>query len=199
MKIVVSSLGSGVDAAFSPVFGRCPVYVFVDSETMTGESAMNEASSASGGAGIQAAQYVVGQGAGAVITGSVGPNAFNVLSAAGIPTYVFNGATVRDAVEAFKAGKLAPVPVATGPAHGGMGMARGGGRGMGGGHRMGMSGAVGASQRLFTGSSPQEAGLPKRTASEPSDKLAGLKAEFQDLQAKLGKLAGEIERLEKGS
>jgi predicted Fe-Mo cluster-binding NifX family protein len=106
MKIVVSANGVDLDAPASPVFGRCPVYVFVDTETMAFEAVENPAVGAPGGAGIQAAQFVVERGAQAAVTGNMGPNAFNVLQSAGIPIYLFGGGTVRQAVEAFKAGQL---------------------------------------------------------------------------------------------
>lgn len=130
MKIVVTANGSGLDALASPIFGRCPFFVFVDTETMEAESFDNAAISSSGGAGIQAAQFISAQGAQAVITGNVGPNAFGVLQAAQVPVYPFNGGTVQQAVEAFKRGKLQAVSAATsGPGHtGGMGSGRGRGR-----------------------------------------------------------------------
>jgi len=53
MRIVVSANGADLDAAASPVFGRCPTYVFVDTETMVFEAVDNPAMNAAGGAGIQ--------------------------------------------------------------------------------------------------------------------------------------------------
>ncbi|MFC2037820.1 NifB/NifX family molybdenum-iron cluster-binding protein [Chloroflexota bacterium] len=128
MKIVVSSQGEGLDAAASPVFGRCPTYVFVDTETMEFEAMANPAMSQGGGAGIQAAQFAVNQGAEAVLTGHLGPNAFDVLQAANVPGYLVPEGTVRQAVDAFKAGQLEPMGGANVAAHAGM---SGGGRGMG--------------------------------------------------------------------
>lgn len=78
MRIVVTANGTDLDAPASPVFGRCSTYIFVDTETMKFEAIDNPAMSAPGGAGIQAAQFVIEQGAQAVLTGNVGPNAFNV-------------------------------------------------------------------------------------------------------------------------
>ena len=127
MRIVVSANGMDLDAQASPVLGRCPVYVFVDLESadenhsMAFEAVDNPALGAAGGAGIQAAQFVVERGAKAVISGNVGPNAFGVLQAAGVPVYTFGGGTVRQAVEAYKAGKLAVAGGATARAHVGMG------------------------------------------------------------------------------
>jgi predicted Fe-Mo cluster-binding NifX family protein len=129
MKIAVTANGQDLDAPTSPVFGRCPTYILVDTETMQYEAVTNPALSASGGAGIQAAQYITGLGIEAVVTGNVGPNAYGVLAAAGIPVYLYNGGTVRQAVEAYNAGTLQAQGGPSGPAHAGMG--RGGGRGRG--------------------------------------------------------------------
>ncbi|RLC68193.1 MAG: dinitrogenase iron-molybdenum cofactor biosynthesis protein, partial [Chloroflexi bacterium] len=52
MKVAVSSNGSDLNAPVSPVFGRCPYYIFVDTETMEYEAIANPAMAAPGGAGI---------------------------------------------------------------------------------------------------------------------------------------------------
>jgi predicted Fe-Mo cluster-binding NifX family protein len=126
MKIAVTANGQDLDAPTSPVFGRCPTYILVDTETMQFEVVANPALSAGSGAGIQAAQFIIEQGAQAVVTGNVGPNAYGVLSAAGVAVYLNNGGTVRQAVEAYNAGELGATSAPSGPAHAGMG--RGGGR-----------------------------------------------------------------------
>lgn len=82
------------------------------------------------------------RGVKAVVTGSVGPNAYQVLAAAGVAIYTFPVGTVRQAVEAFKTGKVEQIASATGPAHAGMGAMRGPGHGMGG-HGMGGRGMGG--------------------------------------------------------
>jgi predicted Fe-Mo cluster-binding NifX family protein len=121
MKIVVTAEGSDLEAPSSPRFGRCPTFILVDTQRMVFEALPNPALSASGGAGVQAAQFVVEHQVRAVLTGNVGPNATEVLQAAGVDVYLNNEATVRGAVEAFKAGRL---EIARGPsvkAHAGMG------------------------------------------------------------------------------
>jgi predicted Fe-Mo cluster-binding NifX family protein len=84
MKIAVSSAGNSLDAQLDPHFGRCSFFVVVDSDDMSYEAFDNESGRLGGGAGIQAAQFVSSKGAGAVLTGSCGPNAMQTLSAAGI-------------------------------------------------------------------------------------------------------------------
>ncbi|MGC8787249.1 MAG: NifB/NifX family molybdenum-iron cluster-binding protein [Anaerolineae bacterium] len=128
MRIVVTANGNDLDAPVSLVFGRCSTFVFVDTETMAFEAIANPALSASGGAGIQAAQFVVERGAQAVLSGNVGPNAYGVFQAANVPVYLVSEGTVREAVEAYKAGKLWPAEQANVQAHAGIGK-----RGTGGG------------------------------------------------------------------
>ena len=151
MKVVVSATGDDMDAAVSPVFGRCPFYLFVDTESMEFSAVANPAMGASGGAGIQAAQFVVEQGAQAVLTGNVGPNAMDVLNAAGVGVYPVAEATVREAVEALRAESLPKVAEATVPTDTGKAPARitgttvsraaGLGAGLGAGRGMGRGGA----------------------------------------------------------
>ena len=106
MIVAVTAQGTGLDAVSSPIFGRCPAFVFVETETMQCEGMANPAVAAGGGAGIRAAQFVVERGARVVLTHDVGPNAFAVLQPAGIEVYRIDGGTVRQAVEAFVAGSL---------------------------------------------------------------------------------------------
>ena len=76
MKICVSAVANSLDAQLDPRFGRCPYFVIVDLESMQFEAIPNDASGAMGGAGIQAAQTIAGKGVTVLITGNVGPNAF---------------------------------------------------------------------------------------------------------------------------
>jgi len=105
MKVAVTANGTDLDSFVDPRFGRCQYFLFIDTDTMRIEVAPNAARQAAGGAGIQAAQFVVEKGVQAVITGSVGPNADEVLKSSNIPVYRGAG-TVRGVVEKFKGGRL---------------------------------------------------------------------------------------------
>ena len=131
MKICVSAVANGLDAQLDPRFGRCPYFVIVDLESMQFEAIPNDASGAMGGAGIQAAQTIAGKGVTVLITGNVGPNAFQALSAAGIKIVTGAFGTVRESVEKFKRGELRETGAPTVGGHFGMGMGRGRGRGRG--------------------------------------------------------------------
>jgi predicted Fe-Mo cluster-binding NifX family protein len=127
MKICVSAVADSLDAQVDPRFGRCPYLVIVDSETMRFEAIPNAASGAMSGAGIQASQTVASKGARVLITGNVGPNAFQTLSAAGIRIVTGAFGTVKEVVEKYKRGELRETDAPTVGGHFGMGM--GGGRG----------------------------------------------------------------------
>ena len=107
MLIVIPANGANLDAPTSPIFGRCQTFVFVDPETLDFEALLNPALDAPGGAGVQAAQTVLQHNVAAVIAPSLGPNAFRVIQAAGVPAYQLQGATVREVIAAFNAGQLA--------------------------------------------------------------------------------------------
>ncbi len=84
MKICVTSQGKDLNSEIDSRFGRCSYFIFYDTDTMEYEVVENPWKEASGGAGIQAAQLVVSKGVKYVITGKLGPNAENVVTAAGI-------------------------------------------------------------------------------------------------------------------
>lgn len=132
MKVCVTAAASGIDAPMDPRFGRCPFFVVVDLDSMSEISIPNANVNAASGAGIQAAQEVAKQGVSALITGNIGPNAMQTLSAAKIDVYPHQGGiAVRAALEAFQRGKLSKIDAPSVSAHAGMGQGRGPGQGMG--------------------------------------------------------------------
>lgn len=128
MKVCISATGNDLSAAVDPRFGRCQVFLFCDTESGACEAVPNPAMSAGGGAGTQAAQLVAERGATAVLTGNVGPNAYNALSAAGVTIYTGVSGTCAEALERLRSGELTQVTGPTAGRHSGMG-----GGGMGGG------------------------------------------------------------------
>ena len=137
MKIAISSTGTDPDAQVDLRFGRCRNFVLFDDMSENFEFLDNEATASSGGAGIQAAQMLVDAGVSEVITGNIGPNAINVLKAAGIKAYHCGPGTVRKALQKYRDGSLQETSgYKVGAQSGGGGFNRGGGgagRGMGGG------------------------------------------------------------------
>ena len=107
-KIAVSSEGPTLDDKVDPRFGRAAGFVIVDPETMAFEFLDNGASQAMPrGAGIQTAERVANSGVKVVLTGSVGPKAFQGLNAAGIQIgQGVGGVSVREALEKYKNGQV---------------------------------------------------------------------------------------------
>lgn len=108
MKIALSSLGKDVNSKLSEVFGRCPYFIFVEianKQITKTEILENISASQQGGAGISAAQMAAENNAEAVITGTVGPRALDVLNQFNIQ--VFSGAgLVKEVIQEFIDGKL---------------------------------------------------------------------------------------------
>lgn len=119
MKIVVAANGRDLDAPTSPIFGRSPFYVLADTETMHVEAMANPEMGSLRGVGFHLPEVIVERGAQAVVAGSVGPNAFRVLQDLGVPVYLSGDRTVREAIEAYKAGWLQPAEDANVPTHSG--------------------------------------------------------------------------------
>ena len=185
MIIVVTASGTHLDAPISPVFGRCPIYLFVDTETLVFEAVENPAISASSGAGIQAAQFVVERGARALLTGNIGPNAANALQAADVPVYrIFEG-TVRQALEMFRQGRLNTIGGANVTSHSGMR----GGRGMGVGRGMGRGGY---GQRI----PPNPPVPPPEASASNQDEIAVLRQTADELRRQLNEVTERLEKLE---
>ena len=135
MKIAVSATGPSLDTEVDPCFGRCQYFLIVDPDTMQFDALENTGALAGGGAGISTAQMIASKGVEAVLTGNCGPNAFQVLSAAGIKVVTGASGIVRDAIQGYKSGNLQVTSQPNVPGHFGMG--RGRGMGMGRGRGMG--------------------------------------------------------------
>jgi predicted Fe-Mo cluster-binding NifX family protein len=189
LKVAVSATGPDINAQVDPRFGRCQCFVIVDTETMDFESIPNSSAGAMSGAGIQAAQDVAEKGIVAVITGSVGPNAYQVLSSARIRVYIGAFGTVKEAVERFKNGQLNEA-TAPGPAGMGMGRGMGRGRGMGMGREMwGRQAAPFSQAPLAMPSAP----VPMSREQEITlleEQMKGLQQQLEQIKRRLGELKG---------
>jgi len=106
MKICITSEGKTLDSKVDPRFGRCQYFIIVETDTLEFEAIQNPNIEAMGGAGIQSAQLVASKKVKAVLTGNVGPNAFQTLSTAGIDIYTGVSGSIKEVIEAYKSGKL---------------------------------------------------------------------------------------------
>lgn len=141
LKIAISSTGQGLDSQLSPVFGRCPYFIFVeiDSKKIKNENSVGNPSMAQvGGAGIATAQLVANEKVDAVISGAVGPRAFALLQQLGIKIFAGVAKTVKENVDLLIENKLKEISV---PISMGFGMGTGFGR------SSGVGGGFGAGRR----------------------------------------------------
>ncbi|RUM33844.1 MAG: dinitrogenase iron-molybdenum cofactor [Archaeoglobus sp.] len=131
MKIAASTSRGGLDDVVIEIFGRAPNFTIVEvdgAEIKDVEIVNNERAMAGGGAGIAAAQLMIDKNVSCVLTGNIGPNAYNVLTSAGIKIYRAAGMNVREAVEKAIRGELENITSSGGGGRMGRGM---GGRRMG--------------------------------------------------------------------
>jgi predicted Fe-Mo cluster-binding NifX family protein len=178
MKIALSATAPTLDAGIDPRFGRCQYFVIVDPQTMEFETLDNSNAMAAGGAGISTAQMIASKGVEVVLTGNCGPNAYQTLSAAGIQVITGVSGRIKDAVEAYKAGRLQPSAQPSVGSHHGMGMGRGMGRGM----------------VMGPGIMPQAA----PPAMSPEQEIEMLKSQAQMMAQQLNEIQRRIAELEKG-
>ncbi len=107
--IAVTSEGPALTDMVDPRFGRAAGFVVAN--LATGETSFIDNGNSqvmAQGAGIQAAENVARAGVQAVLSGFVGPKAFQALTAAGIAVIQdVENMTVGQAVEKYKSGALA--------------------------------------------------------------------------------------------
>lgn len=120
MKICISSTDKTLQAAVDPRFGRCKYFLFIDSETERFEALSNEQLMAAGGAGIQAAELMAKKQVQLVITGNIGPNAFETLTAANIKVITGASGSIKEVLQQYKNNELKETEQPTVQSHFGM-------------------------------------------------------------------------------
>ena len=106
MKIIATSTGQNLDAALDPRFGRCAYFALIDSQSSALEAIPNPFLDAAGGAGTQAAQWVLDQNADVLITGQCGPKAAAVLRTSDIQIVEGASGSVGDLTASYREGAI---------------------------------------------------------------------------------------------
>lgn len=127
MNIAISSSGRTLDSTLDVRFGRCEFFVIYNSEKGELKALENLGQLSGGGAGIAAAQQIIDEKVDAIITGNLGPNAYELIKRADIKVYSCGSIPVKTAIEKCQSGDLAELKEA-GPSHNGMGHGFKGGR-----------------------------------------------------------------------
>lgn len=120
MKIAVTSKGKDMSSEVDPRFGRCRIFIIVDPDTGEFQAFENTNSMAMGGAGPQATQTISRLGAEVLITGNVGPNAFQALRASGIRVFIGARGTVQEMIDRYGRGELEEIDDPSVASHSGM-------------------------------------------------------------------------------
>lgn len=118
MKVLITATEQRVESRVDPRFGRAQWFSIWDTDTGLAEFVSNEQNlQAMQGAGIQSGQNAVKLGVEVVITGHIGPKAFQVLNTAGISVYQVNDGSVADAYKTYTSGKMTPMESSDKPGH----------------------------------------------------------------------------------
>ena len=99
-------------------FGRCEFFIIYDTETKESVSIVNSGASAAGGAGIAAASQILEHNPQVVITGNLGPNAFEIIEKAEVKAYSCEVVSITEAVEKYQKNELSLISAAGGAHHG---------------------------------------------------------------------------------
>lgn len=118
MKIAISAKGKITDDSLDPRFGRCEYFQIYDTEVKSIKIVNNKGIEASGGAGIAAANQLIDEGADVVITGSLGPNAFEIIEKAEIKAYKGDNMSIAAAIEKYSNNELEEITIAGNAHHG---------------------------------------------------------------------------------
>lgn len=107
MKVAISATGDNLSSRVDRRFGRCPWFLFVDAESLRYEAVENENADAISGAGAACAQLVLEKEVDAVISGQVGPNAYEVLKQEGVDIFIApHDINIIEAIEKYKNNEL---------------------------------------------------------------------------------------------
>ena len=109
MKIAVTSAGPTLEDEVDHTIGRCRYFLFVETDDLSFQAVENPMFSVAHCPGIPVARLVAEKGAKTLLTGVCGPNAYQVLQAAGVDVIAALSGKVKTAVERFKAGELSPM------------------------------------------------------------------------------------------
>jgi predicted Fe-Mo cluster-binding NifX family protein len=119
MKIAISSSGKDLNSDLDVRFGRSPYFVIYDTDSKEVKSVENKGQTSGHGAGVAAAQQILDEGIDVVITGNLGPNAYNLMKKSNIKSYGCSVVSCKNAIELFQEGKLSEL-TESGPSHMGL-------------------------------------------------------------------------------
>ncbi|MHA1754370.1 MAG: NifB/NifX family molybdenum-iron cluster-binding protein [Candidatus Odinarchaeia archaeon] len=126
VKIAISTVSpGGLTSIIDHRFGRCDCFTIVETddsgEVRNIEVLKNPAVQEAGGAGIQAAQTIANKDCEVLITGRVGPNAYEALKKLGIKIYMAPiGSNVKSLIDSYFKNELPEYETYNAPPHSGI-------------------------------------------------------------------------------
>ena len=106
MKICITSEGNTLKSRLDSRFGRCKYFIVYDIDSGAFEAFENLNAELNGGAGIQSAQFIASKRVKTLLSGYVGPNAHQTLTAAGIDVYSGAAGIINEVIEMYRTLKL---------------------------------------------------------------------------------------------
>ncbi|MGH4125437.1 MAG: NifB/NifX family molybdenum-iron cluster-binding protein [Clostridium sp.] len=116
MKIVISATGKTNESLLDMRFGRCNYFQIYDTENGEVLILENKGQSCSGGAGIVASNQLIEEKVDVIITGNLGPNAFELVEKAGIKAYKCGTIAISLVLEKYNKDELEEIKM-SGPAY----------------------------------------------------------------------------------
>ncbi len=119
----MTSTGNSLDSLVSSIFGRCPYFIVSDLENgeIKDYIALENPAKNDARAGNKTAEFIANRDVKALISGDVGPNAFNILKEENIKIYKLKPGSVKDNLKFFSDGELKELTTSS---SGGPGVAR---------------------------------------------------------------------------
>lgn len=99
MKICITSQGNTLESLMDTRFGRAKYFLIYDTETK--ETIFLKNDPQGGGAGVSAGQLMVNNDVKAIITGNIGPNAFQILKSGNIQVLKGTYKTLKENIEQY--------------------------------------------------------------------------------------------------
>ncbi len=106
MRVMITSRGENLDSQMDERYGRSEYFIIYDTDSDSFEAVKNPFLNDQGGVGISVAKFTLEKGIDAIISGSFGPNAQDVLKGSGIKLYSVKGGVVSELINSLKEGKL---------------------------------------------------------------------------------------------
>ncbi len=119
MKIVITASGKEQNSLTSQQFGRCPYFAFYNDQSKEWSFEANPAAEEPSGAGIKAAQHILDKKAEVLLSGEIGPKAWQVLGSSQVKVYQVPDISLKEALNTYKEGKAQPLTSPTTSSHSG--------------------------------------------------------------------------------